>query len=655
MNNTMENVFLRHYNIPERILDFYDKRLNFNWIVGDRRFTPRCRVGSSAEYWYFSKKAYLTDYVVSTSVTLLPYIVGFTCAILLLCFCSYYEKKSPYFSYSIFSGWTVLYALIFIFFLFSNGFPWSRLGLNGSIFMNSYVTELQLLIALFSIVAVLIALPYVQKTRQNTHEFFVLMLISCLGMVALVSAQTLLMLYLCIELQALCFYVLASYKRQSLISVEAGLKYFSLSAMASGMLLAGFTMIYYATGSISLMDIKLVLAGACSVSDLSQVQGFLAIITIGLLFVLSAFFFKLPAAPFHMWAADVYEGSPTASTAYFLSVPKFAILGTLFGLLYQVFSPLFLVFQPVILVISVVSLLIGYFSALGQLSMKKFFVYSGVSHVGFMLLAISGFNGLSDAYGATLSNAQNFFIDSQMLPVFFYLLAYNIMLLSAMLFILLNASGINYKTNRLTHYSIKDLPLFQTNPVKYILGLCLFFSFIGIPPTLGFFSKYYVLVESMAFANSMVVFLVLFIIITITGFVYGRIISNIYFRTIPANSPRYWHTCVGDSVIWSRLYVFFVGLTVLFVIFPESLLYVFDLSSATFFNYGELSNLEVFLEEDAPQAADNGVYRAVGLEVRPVCTKWVALGIPKLNVYPRFPYTIMEPYVYGTPPWLGKF
>jgi NADH-quinone oxidoreductase subunit N len=409
------------------------------------------------------------------------------------------------------------------------------------------------------------------------------MLLSCAGMLSVVCAETLLSLYLSIELQALAFYILAGYKRNSLISVEAGLKYFSLSAMASGMLLFGITVIYYSTGTINLSEISSILDTLYSIPDFTVSSSYIYPPLIGFFFILAAFLFKLPAAPFHMWAADVYEGSPTASTVFFLSVPKFALFSVLVSLLYKTFYSFFFFYQPVLLFISALSFFIGYFSALNQISMKRFFVYSGVSHVGFMLLSL----GALDLHGdGTHHDFHSPILESKTFSLFFYLISYSVMVCASMLFILLGSGKLQKSTNRLSHYSLRDLPMNYNNPAYSFFILCLFFSFIGIPPTLGFFSKFFILKESMAWSSSLTLFLILFIIITFSGFVYGRIIAYMFFRNISLSSPRYWWNSIYPSAIWSRLFVTLCLLTILFFLYPKPLLFLAEsISSSLYQDY----------------------------------------------------------------------
>lgn len=530
-----------------------------------------------------------------------PHIIIFLLVPILLCFCAYFEKQAPYYTYSSFSGWISCYILFFAF--FNSCYP-----LLCDIELISYdcyrgtafADLLTPVIILFSFIACIMSIPYVLKTRTNTYEFYILLLISCVSMICLIRADDFITLYLCIELQALCFYILASYKRTSLISVEAGLKYFSLSAMASGILLFGITCIYYSTGSIDFNEIHLVLSALASLESGSFYSYTVYPIVFGILMILGAFLFKLPAAPFHMWAADVYEGSPTASTGYFLSVPKLSLFAVLSTLLLKTFSPLLFWWQPALLLISALSLFIGYFSALGQTSVKRFFVYSGVSHVGFMLLALCSPEVSSQLYSTFTSRVVNFddamASTQQIFPLFFYLFSYTIMIIAAMTFILLNSNGFHKNTGRLTHYGVKDLPMFHTNPYYSFFVLFLFFSFIGIPPTLGFFSKYYVLKGSLLWSSSLIFFGVLFVMITLTGFVYGRLISYMYFKDINLNFPRHWWSSTVPSRVWSRLFVGSVLLTIVFFVYPTFLLDIVDLLDLSFLEDAPYNGEDKFSE-----------------------------------------------------------
>ncbi|MAY31659.1 MAG: hypothetical protein CMM86_03500 [Rhodovulum sp.] len=512
-----------------------------------------------------------------------PHLLIFLVVPVILCFCAYYEKQAPYYTYSTFAGFSAAYVLFFAFLSSSYALVLDNEALSyDSLRGTQFADILSSVIILFSLFSVLISIPYIQRAKVNTHEFYSLFLISCVAMLSLLRVEDFITMYLCIELQALCFYILAAYRRTSLISVEAGLKYFSLSAMASGILLFGITGIYYSTGSTNFDDIYLVLSALVTVED----SGYTIYpIIFGTLFVLAAFLFKLPAAPFHMWAADVYEGSPTASTSYFLSVPKFALFGIITTLLFKVFSPVMYYWQPALLFISAISLFVGYFSALGQNSIKRFFVYSGVSHVGFMLLAISSPEGSSQLYNLSTSRFGGFeesISDTSMFSLFFYLFAYTFMILSAMIFIMMNSNGVQKSTNRLTHYGVKDLPMFHTNAYYSFLVLFLFFSFIGVPPTLGFFSKFFVLKDSLLWSSSLLFFGILFIMITLTGFVYGRLIAYMFFKDINLNFPRHWWSPTVPSRIWSRMFTLFVILTMIFFVYPNFIMDLVDILCLSF-------------------------------------------------------------------------
>ena len=529
-----------------------------------------------------------------------PHILIFLVVPLILCFCAYYEKQAPYYTYSIFAGFASAYVLFFAFLSSSYALILDNEAISYDCFRGTQFADiLSSIILLFSLFSILISIPYIQKAKVNTHEFYSLFLISCVAMICLLRVEDFITMYLCIELQALCFYILAAYRRTSLISVEAGLKYFSLSAMASGILLFGITGIYYSTGSTNFDDIYLILSSLVAVEDSSYT---IFPIVFGTLFILAAFLFKLPAAPFHMWAADVYEGSPTASTSYFLSVPKFALFGIITTLLFKVFSPVIYYWQPILLFISAVSLFVGYFSALGQNSVKRFFVYSGVSHVGFLLLAISSPEGSSQLYNLPNPRFGGFeesITDNGMFSLFFYLFAYTFMILSAMIFIMMNSNGVQRSTNRLTHYGIKDLPMFHANPYYSFFVLFLFFSFIGVPPTLGFFSKFFVLKNSLVWSSSLLFFVILFIMITLTGFVYGRLIAYMFFKDINLNFPRHWWSSVVPSRIWSRMFTLFVSLTLIFFMYPNFIMDLVDILGLSF-------------SEDSPLCGDSHYSKALG-------------------------------------------
>ena len=301
------------------------------------------------------------------------------------------------------------------------------------------------------------------------------------------------MLYLAIELLSLSFYVLASIKRHSQHSTEAGLKYFLLGALSSGLLLFGMALVYAFTGATSFVAISEFLWYS---SDSTE-------ILIGCTFIIIALLFKLAAAPFHMWAPDVYEGSPTIVTAFFAIVPKIGTLGVLILLLTGPFLSLFNELQPIILFSACLSLIVGSVGALNQAKMKRLLAYSAISHIGFLLVGLLP-NSLLGIHAC-----------------FVYICLYIVMSFNTFAFVLANFRHGNFIT-QLSGLS-------RQNPILAFTFAFTLLSIAGVPPLAGFYSKYLVLLQ--AVNNEFFgVALIGIICSCIAGFYYLRIIRWMFFK-----------------------------------------------------------------------------------------------------------------------------
>ena len=219
---------------------------------------------------------------------------------------------------------------------------------------------------------------WLKNFNRDSFEFPILILLSTLGMALMVSANSLISLYLAIELQSLPLYVLAAYQRNSVYSSEAGVKYFILGALSSAMFLYGASLIYGFTGSLLYSDIASYSVGVVNI-------GF----TLGLVFIISGIIFKISAVPFHMWTPDVYEGSATPVTAFFAAVPKMAALVTLVRLLYQPFGGTPESWMQIIIFVSMSSIALGAIAAIMQTNIKRLIAYSSISHMGYALLVLA--------------------------------------------------------------------------------------------------------------------------------------------------------------------------------------------------------------------------------------------------------------------------
>lgn len=337
---------------------------------------------------------------------------------------------------------------------------------NNLLTIDSLVLNVKLLLLIITICCLLVSFNYLKKEKFNLFEYNVLILLSIIGLLCFISANDLVSFYLALELQSLCFYILATFNKDSAFSTEAGLKYFILGALSSGFLLFGISLIYGATGSTNFEVIgKAIYFFDFSFNAIDEIS--LRII-LGSLFILMSLLFKLTAAPFHLWAPDVYEGAPTPVALLFASVPKlgiFIILSKVFFILFYDFIPFW---QDEILFCSLVSILIGTFSALRQVKIKRFLALSSVTHVGFLLIAFA--TGTLEGLNSLL----------------FYMIIYILMTVNAWSILLF----LEYKNPGKRLRYISDFQnLSKNNPLLAFTLSVNLFSMAGVPPLAGFFFK----------------------------------------------------------------------------------------------------------------------------------------------------------------------
>lgn len=385
-----------------------------------------------------------------------------------------------------------------------------------------------------------LGMGYCVRTRLNAYEYVVLVLLATSGMMLLVGSQDLLGLYLAIELQSLCMYVLAAYARYSEFAVEAGLKYFVLGAFSSGLLLYGASLLYGATGTTNLYDMAHMFAGGTQ-EALSTTMG-MPMCELGLVLLLVGLLFKLAAAPFHMWSPDVYEGAPTSVTAYFMMVPKIAFVGALLRVLYGGCIDLMDTWQTVLILSSGLSMIVGAFAALVQTRLKRLLALSSVGHVGFMLAAAS--TGTPEGVRALVV----------------YLAMYVIMNMTLFTYILGHAQG--GSSPRL----VTDLTgIARTQPLAALALCIMWFSMAGIPPLGGFYGKAMVFYSTMAGQiSSLAVLGVLTSVVSC--FYYIRVIKIMYFETSPT-----WPEAPRVSAIGGIVQALGVGVLVGLMAYPGPL------------------------------------------------------------------------------------
>lgn len=273
---------------------------------------------------------------------------------------------------------------------------------SNTLIYDNFTCMVTSVVLLSSLLTIVVSLDYIKTIKINSFEYFLLILISTFSMTLIVSSFDLISMYLAIELQSLAFYVLAAYQRNSEFSTEAGLKYFILGALSSGLLLLGESLIYGFTGLTNFEELsKLYLTHTSpfgldsqdtvaftSGIALNQVNNPALAVSIGLIFILFAFLFKISAVPFHMWTPDVYEGAPTSVTAFFSIVPKMAMLALLLRICLYTFYDLMPTWQSLILICAVLSMFIGTFGALNQNKLKRLFAYSSIAHIGYILIGV---------------------------------------------------------------------------------------------------------------------------------------------------------------------------------------------------------------------------------------------------------------------------
>jgi proton-translocating NADH-quinone oxidoreductase chain N len=415
------------------------------------------------------------------------------------------------------------------------------------------------------------------KQALNAFEYMILILFSTASMLFMISSYDFISMYLTVELQSLCFYVLAASKRNSEFSTEAGLKYFILGAFSSGILLFGCSMIYGFTGITNFGELAKVLTG----SGFGYAEQGSSGIIIGIIFLAVGFLFKLTAAPFHMWAPDVYEGSPTSITAFFSIAPKIAIFGVFLRLFLYSFYDLMLPWQKIILFCSIASMIVGALAAMAQHKIKRLLAYSSIGHIGYILLGLCC---------ATVEGIEALFI---------YLIVYVIMTINLFAIILslqeLNSSCTSFtpaeaisplhRSDPLSsagqarpqesdqtsirfsssdkagtyHFKyISDLGMLaKTNPILAFTLTCTLFSMAGIPPLAGFCSKFYIFFAALSSSLYLLAFVGVLTSV-VSCFYYIRLIKIMYFEK-PTKFIAYRPMDREKSII--------IGITLFFMIF----------------------------------------------------------------------------------------
>jgi NADH-quinone oxidoreductase subunit N len=423
---------------------------------------------------------------------------------------------------------TLISFVVAIFLTIYNGYQ-PAYAFNGQFFTSSFMVYMKVIILLGAIGILLMSKRELKHDQINRPELPLLMLLSVLGMMLMVSANDIILLYMALELQSLPLYVIAAIRRESLRSSEAGLKYFLLGALSSGLLLYGASLLYGFTGHTSYDGIKIALENDVNPGAV-----------IGMVFLISGLAFKISAAPFHMWTPDVYEGSPTIVTAFFAVVPKLAAMTLFLRFTNGVLADASSSWQQIVMIIAVLSMLLGAGGAIMQTDIKRLMAYSSIAHMGYALVGVAAASNLGVA------------------SVMLYMAIYVISSIGVFAIIL----SLKQEGRPLTR--IEDLSGFsRSHPVYALAMMVLMFSMAGIPPMGGFFGKWYVF--SAAIASGHVILAIIGVLASVIGaFYYIRIIKVMYVDeqiiTIDNDIPRSNTMIALGAAVVMALFLFGLGM-----------------------------------------------------------------------------------------------
>ncbi len=415
----------------------------------------------------------------------------------------------------------------------------------NSLFKSSqFILFFKILIIFGSIASISISINFFNDLKLNRFEIPLLILFSTLGMMVLISANNLMSMYLGIELQSLSLYVIAAINRDSLQSSESGVKYFVLGALSSGILLYGCSLIYGFTGTTNFDEIKFVLL---------ELEKLNLGILFGLIFVIIGLAFKISAVPFHMWTPDVYQGAPTAITAFFAIVPKLAGIALIYRFCLEPFGGFIDEWRQIIIFLSIGSMFVGAIAAIAQTNLKRLLAYSSIGHTGYILIGLASGNTAG--------------IKGLLIYITIYLLM-NIGIFSVIL-------SLKIKDRYVEH--LNDLS--GISKKKPIFSLCIaimMLSLAGIPPFAGFFGKFYIFIAAL---KSDLIFLAVLGVIAsvISAYYYLRIIKIMYFEESTLNYQSYLSK--------KAALILFISIIVvsLFILYPSLLIDISSQVSSTFF------------------------------------------------------------------------
>ena len=424
-------------------------------------------------------------------------------------------------------AWLSVAVLLIAIVLVLGGAPGRVVAFGGQFVTDPFAAFVKVLVLLGSAVSIVLALDYIEREKMARFEYPVLIVLATLGMLVMVSASDLITLYLGLELQSLALYVVASFQRDQIRSTEAGLKYFVLGALSSGMLLYGCSLIYGSTGATGFEAIAQSVADNDSAASIGLV--------FGIVFLAAGLAFKVSAVPFHMWTPDVYEGAPTPVTAFFAAAPKVAAMALITRVMVEPFGAIVSDWRQIIVFVSIASMVLGAFAAIGQNNIKRLLAYSSIANMGFALVGLAA---------GTQQGVEG---------VILYMIIYMIMTLGTFACVLaMRRKGV----------MLEDISEFSGlarnhKGLAFIFAM-LMFSLAGIPPLAGFFAKYFVFAA--AVQSGLFTLAIIGVISSVVGaFYYLRIVKIIYF-----DEPREPLDPIDGEV---KLVAYAAGVfTVLFVI-----------------------------------------------------------------------------------------
>ena len=412
---------------------------------------------------------------------------------------------------------------------------------NNSLTIDEFSKIAKTLILIGSLASIVMYHSSREDLNINLFEYPILILLATIGMMIMVSANDLIAIFIGLELQSLTLYVLAALNRNHLASSEAGLKYFLLGALSSGLLLFGLSYIYGFTGNTNL-----------NLISTTVTSGNIGLI-IGIVFVCSGIAFKVSAVPFHMWTPDVYEGAPTPVTAFFALAPKVAAIALAVRFLIVGFSDIAFDWQQIIIFLSIASMVFAAFAAIAQKNIKRLMAYSSIGHVGYALI------GLACGTPQGISS------------LVIYLYIYLIMNIGVFSFILSMKNKGEYYEN------ISDLSgLYKTHPYYSVIITILMFSLAGIPPLAGFFGKFYIFIAAIE-SNLLLLAIVGILASVIGAFYYLRIIKVIYFDESKNSYDGFNHRSLGLLTHPSAI------LILIFCLYPLPLIKISNYAASSFF------------------------------------------------------------------------